>query len=62
MYEQFADDNYQLAWVLGPGTGPVRILDVGAHVGAFATNAAGARPGVRGRVLRTVAEHRRVPA
>jgi FkbM family methyltransferase len=47
MYEQFADDNYQLAWVLGPGTGPVRILDVGAHVGAFATNAAGARPGVR---------------
>jgi FkbM family methyltransferase len=46
MYEQFADDSYRLAWVLGPATGRVRILDVGAHVGAFATYAASARPGV----------------
>jgi FkbM family methyltransferase len=45
MYEQFADDTYRLDWVLGRG--PVRILDVGAHVGAFATNAASARPDVR---------------
>jgi FkbM family methyltransferase len=47
MYEQFADDNYELAWLLGPGSGPVRILDVGAHVGAFAANAASSRPGVQ---------------
>jgi FkbM family methyltransferase len=48
MYEQFADDTYQLEWVLGPrAAGPVQILDVGAHVGAFATNAASARPDVR---------------
>jgi FkbM family methyltransferase len=46
LYEQFADDVYRLAWVLGPGTDPVRILDVGAHVGAFATNVASARAGV----------------
>ena len=45
MYEQFADDAYELDWVLGRG--PVQILDVGAHVGAFATNAASARPDVR---------------
>ncbi len=48
MYEQFADDTYELDWVLGPrDAGPVQILDVGAHVGAFATNAANARPDVR---------------
>jgi FkbM family methyltransferase len=46
MYEQFADDNYDRSWVLGRGTGPVRILDVGAHVGAFAVNAVSARPDV----------------
>jgi FkbM family methyltransferase len=46
MYEQFADDNYRLDWLLGSETGPVRILDVGAHVGAFAVNAAGARRNV----------------
>jgi FkbM family methyltransferase len=45
IYEQFADDVYRLAWVLGPAAGPIRILDVGAHVGAFAVNAASARPG-----------------
>jgi FkbM family methyltransferase len=47
MYEQFADDTYEIEWVLGPRTaGPVHVLDVGAHVGAFATNAASARPDV----------------
>ena len=46
LYEQFADDVYELAWVLGSGTGPVRILDVGAHVGVFATNAGSARAGI----------------
>jgi FkbM family methyltransferase len=48
MYEQFADDCYDLGWVLGADTGqPLQILDVGSHVGAFATNAASARANVR---------------
>ena len=55
MYEQFADDCYELRWVLGPGTGPVRVLDVGAHVGAFAINARRRPAGRPGRVLRAVA-------
>jgi FkbM family methyltransferase len=44
MYEQFADDCYNLAWVLGtrPGDAGIglSVLDVGAHVGAFAVNVA----------------------
>jgi FkbM family methyltransferase len=47
MYEQFADDCYDLAWVLGRDTGPLQVLDVGAHVGAFATNLALARHDLR---------------
>jgi len=47
MYEQFADDCYDVAWVLGPDTGPLQVLDVGAHVGAFATHLALARRDVR---------------
>lgn len=48
MYEQFADDCYDLAWVLGaPVDHPLQILDVGAHVGAFATHLAATRPDVR---------------
>lgn len=48
MYEQFADDCYQLDWVLGPArTRPLQVLDVGSHVGAFAINLATARPSVR---------------
>ncbi|MGH3262046.1 MAG: FkbM family methyltransferase [Trebonia sp.] len=48
MYEQFADDCYDLAWVLGERTGrPLQVLDVGSHVGAFAVNLATARDDVR---------------
>jgi FkbM family methyltransferase len=47
MYEQFADDCYDLGWVLGaPDSGPMCLLDIGAHVGAFAVNVARSRPGV----------------
>lgn len=47
MFEQFADDCYDVAWLLGPDTGrAVQVLDVGAHVGAFATRLALARPTV----------------
>jgi FkbM family methyltransferase len=49
MYEQFADDCYQRDWVLGspPAGAGITVLDVGSHVGAFATNLATARPDVR---------------
>lgn len=46
MYEQFADDCYDRSWVLGADA-PLSVLDVGAHVGAFAVNLASARPDVR---------------
>jgi FkbM family methyltransferase len=45
IYEQFADDCYDLDWVLGPA-GRVQVLDVGSHVGAFTTNVASRRPDV----------------
>src|SRR5215831_10063908 len=36
MYEQFADDCYDVTWLLGTRTDrPLQVLDVGAHVGAF---------------------------
>lgn len=41
MYEQFADDCYRRDWVLGTEQ-PLCVLDIGAHVGAFATNIAAA--------------------
>lgn len=48
MYEQFADDCYDVQWLLAAATDhPLTVLDVGAHVGAFATNLASARPDVR---------------
>ena len=48
LYEQFADDCYDVAWLLGRQTEkPLQVLDVGAHVGAFATHLAGSRPDVR---------------
>jgi FkbM family methyltransferase len=41
MFEQFADDCYDVGWLLGPRPGePLHVLDVGSHVGAFATNLA----------------------
>lgn len=48
MYEQFADDCYDVHWVLGVrGEEPLQVLDVGSHVGAFATNLATTRADVR---------------
>lgn len=48
MYEQFADDCYDLDWVLGGRRHePLQVLDVGSHVGAFATNLATAAPKLR---------------
>jgi FkbM family methyltransferase len=47
LYEQFADDCYDRKWVLGQDDGrPLQVLDVGAHVGAFATNLAMTGPNV----------------
>jgi len=41
LYEQFADDCYGVAWLLGRQPDrPLHVLDVGAHVGAFATHLA----------------------
>jgi FkbM family methyltransferase len=48
MYEQFADDCYDVSWVLGDRLDhPLQVLDVGSHVGAFAINLATAREDVR---------------
>lgn len=48
MYEQYADDCYDLDWVLGGRRdASLQVLDVGAHVGAFATNLAWSGPQVR---------------
>jgi FkbM family methyltransferase len=48
MYEQFADDCYDVAWVLGSRLDhPLQVLDVGSHVGAFATYLATTRDDVR---------------
>lgn len=45
---ELALDCYRLAWILGERSDrPLQVLDVGAHVGAFATNLASARPDVR---------------
>jgi FkbM family methyltransferase len=46
MYEQFADDCYRRDWVVGTEH-PLCVLDVGSHVGAFATNVASAGGHVR---------------
>jgi FkbM family methyltransferase len=47
MYEQFADDCYDVNWVLGPDRSKrLQVLDVGAHVGAFATYLASSHPNV----------------
>ncbi|MCW2494341.1 FkbM family methyltransferase [Jatrophihabitans sp.] len=44
-YEQFAEDGYRLAWFLGGlSTRPIHVVDVGAHVGAFACNVATRHP------------------
>lgn len=41
LYEQFADDCYRIAWLLGPlADRPLQVIDIGAHIGSFATNLA----------------------
>jgi FkbM family methyltransferase len=45
MYEQFADDCYEMSWLLEPFAGrEVHVLDIGAHVGAFACRLASLHP------------------
>ncbi len=45
LYEQYADDCYRLSWFLGPLQGrPIRVIDVGAHIGSFAVNVATQHP------------------
>ena len=45
-YEVFAEDCYDLAWLLGGVTDDTfHVLDVGAHVGTFSCSLATARPG-----------------
>jgi FkbM family methyltransferase len=44
-YEQFAEDGYRLTWLLGDLIRrPIHVVDVGAHVGAFACNMAQLHP------------------
>lgn len=41
LYEQFADDCYRIDWLLGAlAASPLQVIDVGAHIGSFATNLA----------------------
>lgn len=47
IYEQFADDCYDVDWVLGAPGEPVMVIDIGSHVGAFAMNVASRRDDVR---------------
>ena len=48
MYEQFAEDCYDVDWVLGGRRDrALQVLDVGSHVGAFATNLATSAPQIR---------------
>ena len=48
VYEQFADDCYRLGELLAPYTGRgLQVLDVGAHIGAFAAHVAARHPQAR---------------
>lgn len=41
VYEIFAEDCYRLRWLLGPlADRPIRVVDIGGHVGTFATRLA----------------------
>jgi len=45
LYEQYADDCYRLHEFLAPFRGrPLQVLDVGSHIGSFATNVAALHP------------------
>jgi FkbM family methyltransferase len=48
LYEQFADDAYRLRDFLAPlKDRPLQLLDIGAHIGAFAVNVATTHPQAR---------------
>jgi FkbM family methyltransferase len=48
IYEIYAEDCYDLTWFLGPLLQrPIRVLDIGAHVGAFACQLAKLNPQAR---------------
>ena len=48
IYEQYADDCYRLDWFLGTlAHQPLTVVDIGAHIGAFALNIARRHPGTR---------------
>ena len=48
LYEQWADDSYQVAELLAPLQGrPIQVIDIGAHVGSFAINIATRHPQAR---------------
>lgn len=48
IYEIYAEDCYDLQWFLGPLLQrPIRVLDIGAHVGAFACQLAKLNPKAR---------------
>jgi len=48
LYEQYADDCYRLREFLAPFRGrPLQVLDVGSHIGSFATNVATLHPQAR---------------
>ena len=46
LYEQFADDCYDMKWLLDPFQGrDIHVLDIGAHIGAFSCRLASMHPG-----------------
>lgn len=46
LYEQFADDCYDMKWLLDPFQGrEIHVLDIGAHIGAFSCRLASMHPG-----------------
>lgn len=44
MWEIFGADCYRLSWLLDPPCSPLRVLDVGAHIGCFALAVRELRP------------------
>jgi FkbM family methyltransferase len=48
LYEQFADDCYDMQWLLEPFHGrDIHVLDIGAHIGAFSCRLAALHPAAR---------------
>lgn len=46
VYEQFAEDCYDLGWLLQGLDDTIQVLDIGAHVGSFTINVASRNPSV----------------